>query len=60
MLQDLLGTYEVPEMKGYIVRQTYLKSCDIAIVPIFPNEKLKLSYCDLAEVTQIMNTHTCK
>lgn len=60
MLQALLGTYEVPEMKGYIVRKTYSQSCDIAIVPIFSNEKLKLSYCDFAEVTQIMSTHTRK
>lgn len=62
MLQPLLGTYEacVPEMKGYTVRKTYSQSCDTAIVPIFPNEKLKLNYCDLAKVTQIMSTHACK
>lgn len=45
MLQALLGTYQahVPEMKGgYIVHKTFSQSCIVAVVPIFPNEKIKV------------------
>lgn len=44
MLQSLLGPYEtcVPEMKGYIFHKTHSQSCNVAVVRIFPNEKIKV------------------